>query len=222
MANILVIAPHPDDEVLGCGGVIARHTRNGDDVHVLVVSRGLPELFPPSSVDVGRRELSEAHIILGIASVKFLDFPAPRLDVTPGYLIADAIRPVIWQLHPASVYLPHHGDIHGDHRATSLATIVAARPNGTFSVPRLLAYETLSETEWANPNSSAAFQPTVFVDITEYLPDKLRAMERYQSQLKASPHPRSLEAIRALAAYRGHTVNVPAAEAFSLIREIVA
>jgi LmbE family N-acetylglucosaminyl deacetylase len=218
----LVIATHPDDEVLGCGGVMARHAAAGDEVHVLVVTRGMPEVFSPASVAKVRQELSEAHRQLGVASVKFLDFPAPSLDVTPGYAVAHAIRAVLCEIRPDIVYLPHHGDIHGDHRAAHLATIVAARPNSTFCVPRMLVYETLSESEWGNPSSSDAFRPTVFVDISEHLPDKLKAMECYESQLKPSPHARSLEAIRALATYRGHTVNLAAAEAFMLVREIVA
>jgi LmbE family N-acetylglucosaminyl deacetylase len=218
---VLVIAPHPDDEVLGCGGVIARHSRRGDQVHVVIVTRGIPEIFPPESIENTRLELNEAHHILGVASVIFLDFPAPRLDVTSGQVIADSIRAVVSELHPDTIYLPHHGDIHGDHRAVNMATIIAARPNGAVCVSRLLAYETLSETEWGNLSSSDAFRPTVFVDISDYLPDKLKAMECYESQLKHSPHARSLEAIRALATYRGHTVNLAAAEAFMLVREIV-
>lgn len=222
MKNILVVAAHPDDEVLGCGGVMARHSHFGDRVHVIVVTRGMSEVFSSASVDRVRRELSEAHRVLGVHSVKFLDFPAPALDVTPGYLIADAIRAVLSDVRPDIVYLPHHGDLHGDHRAVNLATIVAARPNGVASAPRLLAYETLSESEWGNPNGSDAFQPTVFIGISEHLKDKLKAMECYQSQLKASPNARSLEAIRALATYRGHTVNLAAAEAFMLVREIIS
>jgi LmbE family N-acetylglucosaminyl deacetylase len=181
----------------------------------------MPELFSQASVDMSREELSRAHQILGVASVRFLDFPAPSMDVIPGYLIADAIRSVLTEVRPDIVYLPHHGDIHGDHRATNLATRVAARPNGSMNVPRLLSYETLSETEWGNPIGSDAFQPTVFVDISKHLGDKIKAMQCYESQLQASPNARSLEAITALAIYRGHTVNLPAAEAFMLIREIV-
>jgi len=221
MKNILVVATHPDDEVLGCGGVIARHARTGDRVHVIVVTRGMPERFSPAVVEESRRELAAAHAILGVCSVRFLDFPAPCLDVTPGYLIAEAIHSAVAELRPEVVYLPHHGDIHGDHRAVNLAVMVATRPNGAPSVAKLLAYETLSETEWAIPNHAHMFQPTVFADITEYLPDKLKAMECYRSQLKAAPHARSLEAIRALATYRGHTVHLPAAEAFALLREVV-
>lgn len=222
MENIIVVAAHPDDEVLGCGGVMARHARLGDRVHVIVVTRGMPEVFSAASVAKVREELAAAHRLLGVTSVRFLDFPAPSLDVIPGYVVADAICAVLSEIRPGSVYFPHHGDIHGDHRAANLATIVAARPNGTANVSRMLAYETLSESEWGNPNSSNAFQPTVFVDISEHLADKLKAMECYESQLKASPHARSLEAIRALAIYRGHTVNVAAAEAFMLVREIVS
>ena len=220
MKNVVVVAAHPDDEVLGCGGAIARHARLGDRVHVVVVTRGMPEVFSPAFIEQGRRELAEAHKILNVASVKFLDFPAPALDTTPGYLVADAIRAVLVEIQPHIVYLPHHGDIHGDHRAVNRATLVAARPNGTLRVSRMLAYETLSESEWGNPNGSDAFQPTVFIGISEYLADKIEAMKCYRSQLKASPNARSLEAIRALATYRGHTVNLAAAEAFMLVREI--
>jgi len=221
MKNILIVATHPDDEVLGCGGVMARHARTGDRVHVVVVTRGMPELFPPAAVEELRRELAAAHDILGVSTVRFLDFPAPCLDVTPGYLIAGAMQSAVAELRPDVVYLPHHGDIHGDHRAVNLAVMVATRPNGTAAMPKLLAYETLSETEWAVPNH-AQFQPTVFADITGYLPDKLKAMACYRSQLKAAPHARSLEAIGALATYRGHSVHLPAAEAFVLLREVVA
>jgi LmbE family N-acetylglucosaminyl deacetylase len=221
MKNILVVAPHPDDEILGCGGTIARHVKHGDRVHLVVVTRGMPEVFSPDSVVRVRRELSAAQQLLGISSVKFLDFPAPSLDTVPGYLLSSAILSVLREVQPDIVYFPHHGDIHGDHRAASLATMVAARPNGNTHVPRLLTYETLSESEWGNPNSSDAFLPTVFVDISEYLQDKLKAMQCYESQLRSSPNARSLEAIRALATYRGHSVNLPAAEAFMLVREIV-
>ena len=160
--------------------------------------------------------------LLGVASVKFHDFSAPSLDVTPGYLVSDAIRDILSEVQPDIVYLPHHGDIHGDHRATNLATLVAALPNGAVCVPRLLLYEILSESEWGNPNASDAFQPTVFVNISEHLADKLKAMACYESQLKDSTNAMSLEAIRELAIYRGHTVNHPAAKSFILVREIIA
>ncbi|MDQ3813972.1 MAG: PIG-L family deacetylase, partial [Armatimonadota bacterium] len=155
----------------------------------------------------------------GVASCSFLDFPAPQLDVVPGWRIAAAIGRVIRSCAAEWVYLPHRGDIHADHRAVHDATLVAARPINDCSVRRLLCYETLSETEWAAPSS--AFVPTVFVNITDYLETKLQAMACYRSQLKEAPHARSLQNIEALARLRGATVSLPAAEAFMLVREIV-
>jgi N-acetylglucosamine malate deacetylase 1 len=164
--------------------------------------------------------LAEAHALLGVADACFLDFPAPALDTTPGYRVADAIRGVIDEIRPSTVYIPHGGDIHTDHRATNLAALVATRPGGAASVSKVMAYETLSETGWGDPRTDG-FQPAVFVDITKTLEDKLKAMQCYRSQLRPSPNARSLEALRALATYRGHSVGVLGAEAFVLIREIV-
>jgi len=219
--RVLVIATHPDDEVFGCGGSIARHVGQGDEVHVLVVTRGVPELFPPAQIEETRREMRAAHNILGVTGTHYLDFPAPRLDTVPGHEVADAIRRHFMELQPQVVYLPHRGDIHSDHRSVYYATLVAARPINGCSVYRLLSYETLSETEWAPPSGSDAFVPTVFVDINQYLDAKLEAAKCYHSQLKESPHPRSLEAITLQARLRGSTVNLLAAEAFMLVREII-
>jgi N-acetylglucosamine malate deacetylase 1 len=219
--NILVIAAHPDDEVLGCGGVMARHAAQKDQVHVLVVTRGVPELYAPEIIDESRRELKAAHKLLGVAETHFLDFPAPRLDMVPGHEIADGIAGIIHQVKPETIYIPHGGDIHQDHRAVYQATLVASRPVNGCTVTQLLCYETLSETEWAPRVGEAAFIPTVFIDITEQMDIKLKAMACYHTQLKEFPHPRSLEAIRSLAMLRGATVGVRAAEAFALERQII-
>ncbi len=220
MTRILVIAAHPDDEVLGCGGVIARHVAQGDQVSVAVVTRGDPALFAAEFVNQVRHECREALAVLGIADLHFLDFPAPKLDMVPGHELADALRRLIHTLSAEVVYLPHRGDIHADHQAVFQATLVAARPIQNCPVRRLLCYETLSETEWAAPFGDDAFIPTVFVDITATLSRKLEAMRCYTTQLTEFPHPRSLAGIETLARFRGVTVGVPAAEAFMLIREI--
>ena len=218
--NILVIATHPDDEVLGCGGTIARHVSRGDRVDVLVVTRGAPDLFSEDQVKQLRKELESAHLILGISAVHFLDFPAPKLDSVPAHELADAIGTQIGSIRPAAVYIPHRGDLHSDHRSVFGAALVAARPIGNPVVRRLLSYETLSETEWAAPVAEDAFLPSVFLDITGFLEKKKQALAAYRSQLKDFPHPRSLEAVECLARLRGSTVGVQAAEAFQLIREI--
>jgi N-acetylglucosamine malate deacetylase 1 len=221
MKRILVIATHPDDEVLGCGGVIARHADSGDEVRVLIITRGVPEIFPLEQIEETRQELRAAHQILGVADVQFLDFPAPKLDSIPGYVLADSINKAIRSQSSEVVYLPHKGDLHADHRAVFEATLVAARPIDGCPVRRLLSYETLSETDWSPPTGSDVFIPTVFVDISSYLETKLAAMECYRSQLKPPPHSRSLRSLTALAQLRGGTIGIQAAECFMLIREIV-
>ncbi len=200
---------------------MARHAAMGDDVHVAVMTKGTPELFPPDFVAQGRSELRQAHELLGVKSLKFLDFPAPRMDTVPRHEISDAIGRVLKELEPHSMYVPHFGDMHFEHGLTYECCLVAARPVRNCSIRRILAYETLSETEWGPPVAAAAFQPTVFVDIAPYLQKKLAAMECFKSQLHPEPHPRSLATLQALAKLRGSTASLKAAEAFMLVREII-
>jgi LmbE family N-acetylglucosaminyl deacetylase len=216
--STLVVAPHPDDEVLGAGGLIARRRAQGRDVHVAVVTRPSANVVPESLIEQCRGELRQAHAVLGISSCTFLDFPAPMLDAVPLHEIADALSGLVAQVEPDEVLLPHAGDIHIDHRVVNLAGLVAVRPRGGSAVRRVLAYETLSETEWAPPNTGNAFVPTYFVDISEAIDLKLQALGHYVSQLRPFPDPRSLEAVEALARVRGSTVGVQAAEAFLTLR----
>ncbi|MCS6939376.1 MAG: PIG-L deacetylase family protein [Roseiflexaceae bacterium] len=219
--NVLVVAAHPDDEVLGCGGVTARHVAQGDSVYALVVTRGMPEIFSPERDEADRQDSRAAHQLLGGSGIFFLDFPAPRLDVVPGHELADAIRETIYSVSADVVYAPFGGDLHGDHKAVYLATLVAARPINRCPVRRLLCYETLSETDWASPIEESAFKPTVFVDISDVLELKLQALACFRNELKQPPHPRSLRAVEALARVRGGTAGLMAAEAFMLVREII-
>jgi LmbE family N-acetylglucosaminyl deacetylase len=220
--NILAIAAHPDDEVLGCGGTLARHAARGDRVEVLVVTRGAPELYSDEQVAALRKELETAHRILGVAAARFLDFPAPKLDQVPAHELADAIGKALADARPEIVFLPHRGDLHGDHRAVFGAALVAARPIGGSGVREILSYETLSETEWAPPTAEDAFLPSVYVDVSGFLEPKKRALAAYRSQVREFPHPRSIEGVEALARLRGSTAGVPAAEAFQLIRKIIS
>lgn len=219
--NVLVVATHADDEVLGCGGVMARHVDQGDTVHVAVVTRGDPAIFPPDYVETIFSELHAAHQILGGSGVHLLNFPSPRLDTIPGYELADALRKLIFDLQAHLVYAPFQGDLHGDHQAVYQAALVATRPINGCPVRRVLCYETLSETDWASPFGNHTFTPNVFIDITSYLGRKLEAMQCYQTQLKPAPHSRSLQSLEALARLRGGTVSLEATEAFMLVREIM-
>jgi LmbE family N-acetylglucosaminyl deacetylase len=201
---------------------MAAHAARGDQVHVAVVTRGVPELYSAEQVNAAREELRQAHAILGVKSVKYLDFPAPRMDTVPRHLVSDAIAALLRELQPHTMYVPHPGDMHFEHGLTYESCLVAARPIRNSPVRRLLAYETLSETEWGPPMAGAAFQPTVFVSIEKYLEKKLAAMACFKGQLQPEPHPRSLKTLEALARLRGSTAGLMAAEAFMMVREIIA
>lgn len=219
--NILVIAPHPDDEILGVGGTIARKKDEGHDVFVCVVTRGQMPLFSDEAVALARSETITCHHFLGIQKTFFLDFPAVMLETTPRHELNGKIFEVIQEVMPEEVYIPHAGDMQRDHQIVSEAAMVALRPKNRHTVRHIYTYETLSETGWNIPNVQNQFIPNVYVDISSFLGQKLKAMSIYKSQLGEFPEARSLQAIEALAKYRGATVNVCAAEAFSLVREIL-
>ena len=218
--NILIVAPHPDDEVLGCGGLIKKKSLVGHHVYVLVVTRGSAKRYSEEKVLNVREEAKRAHQILGVKETIFLDFPAPDLDLVSKADMSGEISKVIQQYKIHELFLPHRGDIHHDHQAVFNAGLVAARPVQGSTVKKLYAYETLSETEWAAPFASDIFVPTYFVDVTNEFSFKLKAMEAFKSQLRVFPNSRSLEAISSLAKYRGCTVGYHYAEAFMVVRII--
>lgn len=221
--QVLVLAPHPDDEILGAGGVIARHVFENDVVDVAILTNanvGAPELFTAKKVADVREEAVIAHRSLGVRNTWFEEFAAPRLDAEPSYPIALAIAKIIRETGAELLYIPFRGDLHNDHRVIFTAALVAARPTPEQTVATILSYETLSETEWAAPFADDAFIPTVFVDISRFLEKKLKALACFKSQMRPFPNSRSLETVTALARFRGATVGVQAAEAFHVIRHI--
>lgn len=220
VGRTLVLAPHPDDEVLGCGGTIARLSACGQEVHVGIVTRGEEPAFSRQQVQQVREELAQAHAILGVTGCHFLDLPAAALDTVPAARINAAIGELVASIRPQTLFLPFFGDIHRDHQLVFTAGLVAARPRDAAAPRRIYAYETLSETNWAGPGVNEAFVPNAYFDISETLPLKLRAFACFTSQIKAFPDERSLETIEALARIRGSTVFAEAAEAFMLLREI--
>jgi len=219
--NILVIAPHPDDEILGCGGVIRKFTNEGNQVFVLIATRGSSKLFDQSKVDNVRKEALAAHAFLGVSNTFFLDYPAPELDTVPIANLSRDFARIISENNIEVLFLPHRGDIHNDHKAVFNAGLVAARPVGNYTVKEIYCYETLSETEWAAPFACDAFIPNFFVGIEDTFKAKKEAMQFFKSQLRDFPNPRSLEALEALAKFRGATVGYKRAEAFMIIRQII-
>ncbi len=218
--KVLVFAPHPDDEIIGAGGTIAKRAKDGDEVYVCVVTKGVSPVFNPEFIEQGRRECREADAKLGVKETIFLDFPAVMLETVPRYEFNGKIAEVVQRIKPEEVFIPHRGDMQIDHQMVVDAAMVAVRPRGKNYPKRVYAYETLSETGWNIPNTVNEFIPTVYEDISEFLRTKIEAMSIFESQLAAFPEARSIGTIEALAKYRGATVSVEAAESFCLVREV--
>lgn len=218
--RVLIIAPHPDDEIIGVGGTIAKRVKAGDEVYVCIVTKGKSPLFNPDFIEQGRRECREADAKLGVKETIFLDFPAVMLETIPRYELNGKVAEVVQNIKPEEVYIPHKGDMQIDHQMVVDAAMVAVRPRGDDYPKRVYAYETLSETGWNIPNVTNEFIPTVYENITDTYDVKMEAMSVFKSQLAPFPAARSVGAIEALAKFRGATVSVEAAEAFSLVREV--
>ncbi len=224
MSRVLIIAPHADDEVLGCGATMAKACKNGDEVFVLIctnASVGAPELFSAELIKQIRNEAVIAHRLIGVKETFFLEFPAPALDQFPCYKMSNEISTIIKKIGADTVYIPHRGDCHKDHAIIHECAMVACRPLANCSVKHVYAYETLSETEWGEPIAADFFVPVKYITFSnEEFQKKLDAMNCFKSQLYPFPASRSLEAIEALAKYRGCTVSAERAEAFEVLRDI--
>jgi LmbE family N-acetylglucosaminyl deacetylase len=224
--TVVVCAAHPDDEALGCGGVMARHAREGDAVHVIFAADGVGARSIGNALSEQQsRERQEAAKraakILGARPPIFLDFPDQRLDSFPLLDLVQRIEQAVQDLRPAVVYTHHIGDLNMDHRRVAEAVMVAFRPLPGSTVTAIYGFETLSSTEWAAGGPSAQFHPVRYVGITDDLDRKLEALRQYDAEMRAPPHPRSYAAVQALAALRGATVGVAAAEAFTVLRDVL-
>jgi len=226
---VAVVAAHPDDEVLGCGGTLARMASEGRSVHILFVSdgetsRAVQPGLPSIEKAVKARDAAAmaACEILSGSSVQMLGLPDNRLD---GVELLDVVKHIesFVQRHRPSLLLTHHsGDVNIDHRVVHDAVISACRPQPGHPVRELLFFEVPSSTEWRPASSANAFNPNYFVDISKTLPKKLEALNAYAAELRPFPHPRSIKAVTALAHWRGAMVGVEAAEAFILGRKLVS
>lgn len=220
--KIIVIAPHPDDETLGCGGTILRHRDAGDEVHWLIVTAmAAAQGFSIERIAAREAEIDAVAHRYRFASVNRLMFPATRLDVIPMGDLVRAIGEVLAKISPEIVYLPFRGDVHTDHAMVSDATLSCLKWFRLASVRRILAYETLSETEFGINPDSLGFRPNVFMDVHAHLSEKSEILGIFADEIRAFPFPRSIDAVRALALLRGATAGCGAAEAFMLLKEII-
>lgn len=225
MAEILVIAAHPDDEVLGCGGAIARHARAGDSVRVVIMAEGVTSRTGPTAQAEVLVQLkvaaTKANQILGATELIMEGLPDNRLDSIDRLAVIQRVEAHIERWQPSIIYTHHVGDVNVDHQLVHHAVVTACRPQPRCCVECLLFFEVASSTEWQPPGSGVPFQPNWFVDITETLDAKLAALDAYRVEMREWPHPRSLRAVEHMARWRGASVGVAAAEAFSLGRQIL-
>lgn len=233
--TILVIAAHPDDEILGCGGVMAKHIADGDHVHVVILAEGITSRAVSRQRGSDEKKLSElaktaqrANNALGVNSLTLHDFPDNRMDSIDLLDVVKVIESHISTVSPDTVYTHFAGDVNIDHQIVNQAVTTACRPQPHFPVKKILHFEIPSSTEWQLQPHGPSFSPNYFVPLqhgtnlnVDFLLQKLKALEIYDSEMRDWPHPRSVEAVEHLAKWRGASIGVTAAEAFMLGRCIV-
>jgi LmbE family N-acetylglucosaminyl deacetylase len=219
-----VVAAHPDDEVLGCGATIAKHTLAGHEVHVVICSPGIASRYGEGENNQQNKDqlalkesATRANDVLGVSSLKILEFPDNRMDSVDLLDIVKCIEKHIGLVRPDTVFTHHAADLNIDHRRVHEAVATACRPVTGQSVRNLLFFEIPSSTEWAS-SGHFHFQPTVYIDVSATIDTKIRALQAYASEMRPWPHPRSLKAIEHLARWRGSNAGFDAAEAFVMGR----
>ena len=224
--KILIIAAHPDDEVLGCGGTIARMSREGHESHIAILGEGITSRYQerkdanPSILDTLHSQSREVAKLLGAKEVSSYGLPDNRFDTVPLLDIIKIIESLLDQFSPGIIYTHHGSDLNVDHQLTHRAVLTATRPIPGQPVRTIYAFEVPSSTEWAFQSSGTVFRPNVFLDITDTLEIKLQALSLYETEMRLFPHPRSTEAIGAIARRWGSAAGYGAAEAFELIRSL--
>jgi len=226
--RVAVIAAHPDDEVLGCGGTMARHVRAGERVDVLIMAEGLTSRDDArdaaarvDDLEALKRVARAANTALGVTDLEFAGFPDNRLDGVDLLDVVKAVEAFLAARRPSVVYTHHPSDLNVDHRIVSQAVATACRPQPGAPVQTVLFFEVPSSTEWQPPGGYGPFVPAWFVDIGATLPQKLEALVHYAGEMRAWPHARSLRAVESLAHWRGATIGAEAAEAFALGRHLI-
>ncbi len=219
--TVLVVAPHPDDETLGCGATMLKHIAQGDQVHWLIMTQMSESLgYSAEQIETRQNEIELVAKMYGVSGVHQLPFEPAKLDQLSMSDIVSTLYPKVQEIKPEIIYLPYRADVHNDHQITFDAVAACSKSFRAPFVQRILAYETLSETDFNIKPDDSGFKPNVWMDATAYIEKKLSIVSVYQSELAAFPFPRSIEAIEALAKVRGSQSGVLSAEAFMLLKEI--
>jgi LmbE family N-acetylglucosaminyl deacetylase len=224
--KVLVIAAHPDDEVYGMGGTIAKLSAEGNEVHVLIVTDGSTTQYKNSPklkaiINKKKEEVKYANDVLGVTKVHFGELPDMRLDNTDHVEVNSVIENVIREVKPEVVYTHFYGDVNLDHQYVYKSTLVAIRPVPNQSVKELYCYRVPSSTEWAPQTVLDTFMPTVFVDISKYCLKKYEAIKLYETEIRNYPHPRSVEYVEKIDRATGLKCGIGTAEEFMLLRKII-
>lgn len=225
--KILVVAAHPDDEILGVGGTIMRHVAEGDCVHVMILAEGITSRGTKRDIVQDKMELSRLHEssrkvaeYMGVGKLTLCGFPDNRMDGVELLDVVKSIEKEMNEFRPDTVYTHHSGDVNVDHQTVHRAVITACRPLPGATVRQILFFETLSSTEWQMPMQGNSFLPNWYIDIHEYLEKKLATLRFYDTEMRDYPHSRSYEGVTLLAKVRGLVVGTEAAEAFMLGRKV--
>jgi len=218
--KVLVVAAHPDDEILGVGGTVATHVDRGDDVTLAVMCEGVSIRYDPERHDEVVRQAHGAASILGVTDLVLKNLPDQRLDTIPLGQVIGEVEALVRDRRPEIVYTHFGGDINRDHQVIAEAVLVATRPYAAPSVREILMFETPSSTEWGSSQLLPAFDPSVFVDISAVIDRKVEAFLCYSAEVVDYPHPRSDRALRARAQFWGNRVNREMAEAFTVVRSL--
>jgi LmbE family N-acetylglucosaminyl deacetylase len=225
MESVLVVAAHPDDEVLGCGGTIASLAKEGKTINIAFLADGVMSRKnikqQNDELKVRRAAAKKASDILGVQSVSFKDFPDNQLDTISLLKVTKEVESLIEQYQPDTIFTHHAGDLNVDHRITNQAVVTACRPQRGHPVKTLLCFEVPSSTEWQLASPNDVFNPNWFMDISDTLKLKLSALDAYAAELRDWPHPRSRQGVEHLAHWRGATVGLDAGEAFMLGRHLI-
>lgn len=224
--RILVVAAHPDDEVLGCGGTIARLARENHDVYITILGEGITSRYKrreqadPSLLEKLHMCSRQVAKILGARDVFLYKLPDNRFDTVPLIDVVKIIESIVANLTPEIIYTHHGGDLNIDHMVVHRAVLTATRPMKGQPVREVYAFEVPSSTEWAFQRFESVFRPNVFVNISCTLDVKVQALSHYETEIRTFPHPRSPEAVRTIAYRWGSAVGCEAAEAFELVRAV--
>ena len=219
--NVLVIAAHPDDEILGAGGTMIKHVSQGDSLHILLLGDGESSRKTMHRIEQRAKQAHTAAQKLGAKNVFLEKLPDNQFDSIPLLQIAQLAEKYILKIKPTIIYTHFAHDLNIDHQLTFQAVLTACRPQPNFFVKKILSFEILSSTEWQYKSKELIFSPSEYVNISPFIEKKLKLMNIYKNELRDFPHPRSLEGIRTLARYRGMEVGLNYAEAFEVVRQII-